>query len=188
LKQKRKIAVRQTSSNQHNMSSPMKFNPSPPTIDSGRIQESRLQEVLLLLKETPQSDSDWQRCQTTTEEASQTCQQLDEFCKNAQIPIGNLLRILLPFNEETSTYDQTITFHGTTSSKKNSNNSNNSNHSNHNGWASVCRESLVQESSWKLSTEEIENLIFCANNLRKLRAMIRVKIADASDFVQVNNL
>lgn len=128
-----------------------------------KMMQLRLQEAQLLLKREPQSDAEWLGVQEVIDMADIACTEVEGISKQHQVPLGNLLRVLLPFTEQTSTLDQTISVVG-------------------GDW----KQQLQQDVQTHLPhlTHLQPQLLSHSQTLRKLRGLVRVKIADQSDFRQ----
>lgn len=134
-----------------------------------RMLQLRLQEALLLLKRAPQSEAEWGGVHEIVLGADAVCTTLENISRTHKVPLGLLLRVLLPFTEQTSTLDQAHE---------------------HNQWRTQLHDDLRQLSQQHPTLQQAAAAIPMANweahssALRRLRSVIRVKIADESDFRQ----
>eukprot|EP01033_Poteriospumella_lacustris_P011206 gene11206-7973_t len=128
-----------------------------------KMMQLRLQEAQLLLKREPQSDAEWLGVQEVIDMADLACTEVEGISKQHQVPLGNLLRVLLPFTEQTSTLDQTISVVG-------------------GDWKQQLQEDVLTHLPHLTHLQP--QLLSHSQTLRKLRGLVRVKIADQSDFRQ----
>lgn len=153
-------------------------NPQPPNMNNvvgeklthsqeaplGRkMMQLRLQEAQLLLKREPQSAAEWIGVQEVIDMADVACNEVEQMSKKHHVPLGTLLRVLLPFTEQTSTLDQTISVVG-------------------GDWKAQLQQDLHSQIPQLISLQA--ELLSYSQTLRKLRGLVRVKIADQSDFRQ----
>jgi hypothetical protein len=128
-----------------------------------KMMQLRLQEAQLLLKREPQSTAEWIGVQEVIDMADVACNEVEQISKKHQVPLGTLLRVLLPFTEQTSTLDQTISVVG-------------------GDWKAQLQQDLHSQIPQLISLQA--ELLSYSQTLRKLRGLVRVKIADQSDFRQ----
>lgn len=152
---------RSSNKNFRNNTSPI--SNSPVMFDDNEISSKILQklsdswyEIRLILRMIPNTESAWRQLSTVIKESSSFFQLLSSTANSNNISQGTLIRIVLPFDEDTSSNDQSII-----NSKSHSSN--------------VNYTDTINESS----------LIILREQAVSLRRLIRVKMADEADIQQV---